>query len=60
MYGMTISRKLFSDDLTNWMIDKAGFNQSKLHMSVYYQHEPDVYKSVVLSYDDHCVYWYTY
>ena len=51
--------KLFSGELTNWIIDEAGFNQSKFQMSVYYNYAPDGSKIVLLSYFDDCVYWYT-
>ena len=60
MYGMTNSGKLFADEINNWMIDEAGFNQSKYQIYVYYKYATDVSKSVVLSYVDDCVYWYTY
>ena len=59
MYGITNSGKLFSDELTNWIIDKAGFNQSQCQISVYYKYTLDGYKLVVLSYIDDCVYCYT-
>ena len=58
MYGMKNSGKLFSDDLTEWLIEK-GFIQSQFHMSIYYKYAPDGYKIVVLSFVDDCVYWYT-
>ena len=29
MYGMTNDGKLFSDELTNWLIDEVGFKQSQ-------------------------------
>ena len=29
-------------------------------MSIYYKYAPDIYKFVILSYFDNCVYWYTY
>ena len=34
MYGMTNSGKLFSGELSNWLIDESGFNHSKCQMSV--------------------------
>ena len=34
MYGMTNSGKLFADELTNCLIDEAGFNQPKCKISV--------------------------
>ena len=34
MYGMTNSRNLFADKLTNWLIDEAAFDQSK-YQNVY-------------------------
>ena len=57
MYGMTNSVKLFSDELTNWLIDKAGFNHQ---IYVYYKYVTDGSKLVVLSYVYDCVYWYKY
>ena len=59
MYGMPNSGKLFSDELTYWLIYEAGFNQSKYKISVYYKYARDVSKLVVLSYVDDYVYWYT-
>ena len=59
MYGMTNSGKLFADELTNCLIDKAGVKQSQCQISIYYKYAPDGYKLVVLSYVDCCVYWYT-
>ena len=58
MYGMNNTGKLFSDELTNWMIYETGFNQSKCEMSLYYNYSPDYSKLVVLYYVDDCVYWY--
>ena len=34
MYGMTNYGKLFANELTNWLIDEAGFKQSKCEMSI--------------------------
>ena len=56
---MTNSGKLFDDELTNWLIYEAGFNQSKFQMSIYYKYAPDGSKLFVLSYVDDCVYCYT-
>ena len=58
MYGVTNSRKLFADDLIEWLLE-AGFIQSQCQMSIYYKYAPDGSKIVVLSYIDDCVYWYT-
>ena len=58
MYGMTNSGKSFADELTECLL-KAGFIQSRCHMSIYYRYAPYGYKIVVLSYVDYCVYWYT-
>ena len=58
MYGMTNYWNIFSDELTEWLIE-AGFIQSKCQMSIYYNYAPDGSKFVVLSYVDYCVYWYT-
>ena len=37
---MTNSGKLFSDELTYWLLE-AGFIQSQYHMSIYYNYAPD-------------------
>ena len=58
MYGMTNSVKLFADELTEWLIE-AGFIQSQCQMSIYYKYAPDESKTVVLSYVDDYIYWYT-
>ena len=58
MYGMTNSGKLFSDDLTEWLIEE-GFMQSQCHMFIYYKYTTDGSNIVVLTYVDDCVYWYT-
>ena len=58
MYGMTNSGKLFSDELTEWLLE-ASFIQSQYQMSIYYKYAPYGSKMVVLSYVDDCVYWYT-
>ena len=55
---MTNSGKLFADELTECLIE-AGFIQSQCQMSIYYKYEPYGYETVVLSYVDDCVYWYT-
>ena len=34
---MTNSGNLFVDEITNWLIDEAVFNQPKCQMSVYYK-----------------------
>ena len=57
---MTHSGKLFADELTNWLIDKVGFNQQKRQMSVYCKYSADGSKLVGLSYVDNCLYWYTF
>ena len=51
MYGITISGNIFSDDLTEWLLD-TGFIQSQCQMSIYYKYAPDKKHSVVLSYVD--------
>ena len=58
VYGMTNSGKLFSDDLTEWLIEE-GFMQSQYQISIYYKYAPGGFKIFVLSYVDDCVYWYT-
>ena len=57
MYVMTNSGKLFSDNLTEWLLE-AGFIQSKYKMSIYYNYALDG-TNFFLSYVDDCVYWYT-
>ena len=39
MYGRTKSRKLFSNDLTEWFIE-SGLIKSKFQMSIYYKYIP--------------------
>ena len=39
MYGMTNSGKLFSDELTEWLLE-AGFIRSQCQMSIYYKYAP--------------------
>ena len=60
MHGMTNSGKLFVDELINWLIDKAGVDQFKCQISVYYKYAPYGLKLVVLCFIDDCVYCYTY
>ena len=57
MYGMDNSGKLFSDELTEWLLE-AYFIQSQCQMFIYYKYAPYGSKIVVLSYVDDCVYWY--
>ena len=58
MYVMTSSGKLFSDQLTEWLLE-AGFIQSQCQISIYYKYALDGTNIFVLSYLDDCVYWYT-
>ena len=58
MYGMTNYGKLFTDELTEWLLE-AGFIQYQYQMSIYYNYALDGRNIVVLSYVDDCVYWYT-
>ena len=55
---MTNSGKLFTDELTEWLLE-AVFIQSQCHMYIYYKYAPDATNNVVLYYVDDCVYWYT-
>ena len=59
MYVMTNYLKLFADELNNWLIDEADFEQSQCKISIYYKFKPDVSKLFVLSYVDGYVYCYT-
>ena len=56
---MTNSKTLFSDELTEWLIE-SGFIQYQCQMSIYYKYSPYGTKIVVLYYFDDCVNWYTY
>ena len=58
MYVMTNYGKLFSDDLTWWLLE-VGFIQYQCQMSIYYKYAPYGTRIFVLSYFDDCVYWYT-
>ena len=60
MYVMTNSGRVFSDKLTNWLIDEAGFKQSQCKIYIHHKCAPDESKLFELSYVDDCVYWYTY
>ena len=60
MYGINNYRNIFADELTNCLTYKAGFNQKKCKISVYYKYAPDGSKFVVVSFVDESVYWYTY
>ena len=55
---MTNSGNLSPGELTEWLLE-AGFIQSQLRISIYYNYAPDGTKIVVLYYVDDCVYWYT-
>ena len=55
MYSMTNSGKLFSDELTYWLLE-AGFIQYKCQMSIYYKYALNGAKIGVLSYVDDCLY----
>ena len=54
---MNNSGKLFSDELTEWLLE-AVFIQFQCQMSIYYQYAPDGTNNVILSYVDDCVYCY--
>ena len=41
MYGILNYGKMFSDELTNWLIDEAGFKHSQCIMYIYYKYAPD-------------------
>ena len=47
MYVMTNSGKLFSDELTEWLLEE-GFIKSQCQMYIYYKYSPDETK--LLSY----------
>ena len=48
MYSMTNCGKLFSDEVTEWLLE-AYFIQFQYHMSIYYKYAPYGTK-IVLSY----------
>ena len=56
---MTESGKLFDNELTEWLLEES-FIQYQCQISIYYKYAPDGSNTVVLSYVDECVYWYTY
>ena len=58
IYGMTNFRMLFSDEVTEWLLE-ADLIQSQCQMSIYYEYSPDESNMVVLFYVDAFVYWYT-
>ena len=62
MYGMTNTGKMFVDDITitNSLMNVSVLQQSQYKMYIHYKHAPDGSKWVELSYDDDCVFWYTY
>ena len=55
MYGMTNSVKIFSDELSKWLIHEADSKQLQCQISIYYKYALDVSKLFVLSYVDYCV-----
>ena len=57
-YGMNNSGKLFSDDLTEWLIE-AGIIKYQCQMYIYYKYAPDVTHIFLLSYVENYVYWHT-
>ena len=59
MYKITNYLKLFDDEITNWLVYEAGFNQSKRQMSAYYKYASDGSKLVMISYVYNYLYWYT-
>ena len=58
IYGMTNSGKLFTDEVTEFLLE-AVFIQYQCQMSIYYMYAPDGSKTFLLSYVNDCVYWYT-
>ena len=59
MYVMNNSGKLFADEFTDWLINKAGLKQSQYQISIYYKYALYLTKIIVLVYVYDCVYWYT-
>ena len=59
MHSMTNYGKLFSDELTEWLVE-VGFIKSQCKMSIYYKYAPDGSKIIVSFYIVDCVYWYNY
>ena len=59
MHGMTNYGKIFTDELTKWLLE-AGFTQYKCQVSINYKCALDGTQIVVLPNVDNCVYWYTY
>ena len=59
MYGITNSGNLFSDKLTEWLI-QSGFICPKWQISTYYEYAPYGTQNFVIANVDDSVYWYTY
>ena len=57
IYGMTNSGKLFSGELTEWLLE-SGFIQYKFQISIYFNYAPDGTNMFLVYYVDDCVYWY--
>ena len=47
MYGINNSGKLFSDELTEWLLE-ASFIQYRCQMSIYYKYAPNVTKQCLI------------
>ena len=58
MYAMTKCGKLYSDETIECLLEIC-FIQFKCQIYIYYKYAPYGTKSVVLSYFDDCLYWYT-
>ena len=58
IYGMINSVNMFADELTNWLIDKAGLKHTQCQIYILKKHATYGSKLVVLYYVDDCLYWY--
>ena len=56
MYGMTNYRKLFTDELKDWLIE-TDFIKYQFKVSIFYKYAPDGIRIVVIYYVDDCVFW---
>ena len=56
---MNNSRKLFADEITNWLIYVEGFKNHNDKYPYTTSFLPDESNLMVLSYLDDCVFWYT-
>ena len=57
MYGKNYSGNLFSDELTEWLIE-SGFILYQFSISIYYKYAPNGERKMFYLMLTNCVYWY--